>query len=742
MVGVSRRQFIAGVGATLLAKTSSTRARRTRTGPVPSDVALSWPSYRNGGRNTGATGDDVQIPTPLAEEWSVRGDFAGPVAGYGYVFLSTRTGEVQAVDPLSGRPHWTASVDNLIAATPAVGAAHLFVPTTGGRVSAIGVDSRSVRWTVEHGGSIGVPPVVGDEAVYVAAHDGSVLALDRSTGRVLWVVSLDDGVRTAPAAVGDTVYIAGESTLYAVRDGTVVWDRPLMSDVETGVVVQNDQVLVGLTDSGLQAVDRREGTTRWTTGLVGDIAGAPAVTDNNVFAATENGRVQALWADGDPTWSQQYAGSLTGPPVAGDGFIWVLTPGGQLKKVGVGNGSTAWSTTGLGESVGFVAGRGAIVVQGDSSVTALFHPTALEARRGLRRLSSRISGADPAVDLSEARSLLSRSASQFTKNNYRQAADLAEQGVGSIESQLDSRHAAGGTIEDLSRSIEQARNDPVPPDSCSGDGLTFDGLDVGRSDSLLSDAREEYEAGNYAAANRTATEGLAALDTVEDRAESAREAIDSLGNRLTARGTAKSSRATQALSDACSEYARGEYRAAVDRAEEGGRRLAAAETRATEASSRIGTLDEEIAAAESRDLKVPTAREHLALARDRYEEGNYTGAKSVATTGLDALGETRTESKRARELMEKVEATDHPRALEGVANVFGRNDLLRRAETAYAEGRYGRAVELARRARGREAGVTWGFGLLTFGGVGSYLVHRRRGGQALFDVVVELVHED
>lgn len=743
MVRLSRRQFVAGVGATVLARTGgSTPARPIRATPVPPDVRLSWPSYRNGPRNTGAIGGGVEVPTPVSEEWSVRGDFTGPVVGGGYVFLSTPSGDVRAVDPISGRTRWRVSVDNRVAAAPSAGPSQLFVPMLGGQISAIGFDRRDVQWSVEFGEPIDVPPVVAGDHLYVATLDGSVIALDRNTGRMRWQGTLDDGVRTMPAVVGDTVYAAARNTLYAFRDGSVVWELPVEHDVETAVVVQGDQLVVGLAGGRLQTVDRERGTPEWTVALSGDIAGAPAVTDDNIFATTRNGWVQAFWSDGDSIWAESHANGFASPPTLVGDFLWVVTAGGRLAKLGVGAGSATWSTTGLGRSIGLLAGHGVVILEGNDSVSALFHPTSLEARRTIRRLSSRISGADPAVDLGEARDLLSRSASAFTANDYRQSADLAEQGIGSIDSQLDARRTASSTIEDLSRRIDQATSSPRAPDSCSGDELTFDGLDVGESDSSLSDARAEYDAGDYAAANRTATTGLEEFEAVTERATSAREAIDSLGGTLAASETAKSPKAEQGLADACAEYAAGNYGRALTLAEEGRQQLEDAEVRAGDASTQISELEAEIAAATSDDLKIPTARERLSLAQDRYDAGNYTGARAVATAGLEAVAETRTKAERARDLMDKVEAADHPETLEEAANVFGRNDLLQRAEAAYAEGRYSEAIALARKAREWESRVTWGFGVLSFGSVGAYLAHRRRGGAGLFDTLVGLVHED
>lgn len=743
MVRLSRRHFTAGVGAALLAGPAGSAATSAGTeASVPESVHVSWPAHRHDARNTGRAGGGVDVSTPLSEAWSVRGDFVGAVVGGGSVFLPTADGTVRAVDPVSGRTRWRTSLENRVAARPALGPERLFVPTLGGRLAAVHVGERSVEWTLDRGEPIDAAPTVAGDAVYVSTLDGTVLAVSRESGEVRWEVSLDGAVRTTPAVVDGTVYVATGSTVFAVRDGTVEWDLPQDADVETSPVVHGDRLLVGLAGGTLVAFDRSDATTLWSATTTGALAGPPAVTDQAVFATTTDGWVHAFWSDGEPIWAKTHGNEFAAPPVGAGGFLWVVTTGERLARVGTGAGSASYSKDRVGGATGLLAGRGMVVVEGEESVAGLFNPAALDARRALRGLASNVSSAGSDIELSEARDFMSRSAAAYRANQFRRAADLAESGLDRIDAQRKQRREAEETIEELSRRIDRSRREATPPESCDSDGWLFGGLPLDGPAGLLDDAREEYDAGNYDTANQTASSGITILEATKERAARAREEIDALGNRLSAPGAAQSDRAEQSLSAACTAYADGDYRKARSTAEEGRSRLEAAEERAAEASTAMQQLREDVAAAEGDDLHVPRAREQLSLAEDRYAAGNYTGATAAAADGRAAVEETRTEARRARELMDRVERANHPEPLEGFANLVGRDDLLARAEAAYDEGRYEDAVSLAGRASRRESVVTGSFGVATFLGVGAYLEHRRRGGTPLVDLVVDRFHEE
>lgn len=150
------------------------------------------------------------------------------------------------------------------------------------------------------------PPVVSEAGVLVGAADGLAVH-DPTDGRRLRTLAAVDGrVRVAPAVADGTAYVATGQALTAVSldDGSREWRAEVSVATDTGVAVGGETVVAATTEvpdgsaPGVVALDRSNGTTRWTHPIEGFdvvVSTPPTVADGAVFyASNESTGVVAL----------------------------------------------------------------------------------------------------------------------------------------------------------------------------------------------------------------------------------------------------------------------------------------------------------------------------------------------------------------------------------------------------------------------------------------------------------------
>ncbi len=258
---------------------------------------------------------------------------------------------------------WPLAVAGAVqAASPPGAAAHAW-PLHGGdagetryspldRIDVGNVDRLTVAWSWElprAGARLETTPIVVDGVLYGTGAMSIVFALDARTGRELWVwdPQIPDRDQGGP--------------------------RACCGNVNRGVAVHDDNVLVGLLDGRLVALDRRTGAVRWSVqttppGEDYTVTGAPRVVGDLVVIGTGGaeygvrGYVTAYdvntgaqaWrtftVPGDPALGfeseamRRAAETWTGTwwRVGGGGTVWdgmAWDPGLNLLYIGTGNGS-------------------------------------------------------------------------------------------------------------------------------------------------------------------------------------------------------------------------------------------------------------------------------------------------------------------------------------------------------------------------------------------------------------------
>jgi len=252
------------------------------------------------------------IEPGVGVRWSVPTGlhiWAAPAFDDERVFAASFDRCLYALDPGTGRRHWSRDLGNFLASTPAVVGPHVVVGTLGGEVVAVERRTGRVAWRTELGGPVYASVAASADTLYVGAADGAVHALDARTGAMRWSRQLSGCIRGSAAVVGDQVLVPD-------GDGRVVcldtWGARLWSY-----------------DTRVERPDAR------MTNLNASIA----VGRHGIATASANGDVIYLpWglAEGTP-------GLTLGEPPRQDGVsLWPLAAGGSpADQVEIGPGDVA-----------------------------------------------------------------------------------------------------------------------------------------------------------------------------------------------------------------------------------------------------------------------------------------------------------------------------------------------------------------------------------------------------------------
>lgn len=197
---------------------------------------------------------------------------------------------------------------------------------------AIDAATGDIDWRADTGGErLTSPAAMADGVVFTNRVDGVVSAFD-ADGERRWQYQTETETRS-PTVDDDTVFVATSTDpgrrgrLFALNqsNGTVRWDVDTPSPKRgTRPVVDADTVYLGCSgrDHGtLVALDRTDGTERWSFTDENSTVYEPAVTDDAVYAGSNDDHIYAFSRDGTLRWNIE-TGSTVGTVVADETSLY------------------------------------------------------------------------------------------------------------------------------------------------------------------------------------------------------------------------------------------------------------------------------------------------------------------------------------------------------------------------------------------------------------------------------------
>jgi outer membrane protein assembly factor BamB len=287
-----------------------------------------------------------------------RGCNATPAVAYGRVYAAS-SDRTAAHDARTGTLRWRFGSSGGSACdsgkTPTASSGRIFIITdsTSTTVEARDAASGKLLWRqvkcvpLPSGctlASMSAPTAVADGVVYVVNYIGAVIAYSADSGQLLWAKQVaPDGttINAAPVVEGDVIYISAHNgRLYALNraNGSVRWSAPTGKYNHSTPALADGILYVGSDGEGITAIDANTGAVRWRHSALGSVRTSPAVANGVVYLGAADGKLYALDArSGAVLHSRQVApvGQLFSPsPAVADGVVYVST-GERLFAFGI-----------------------------------------------------------------------------------------------------------------------------------------------------------------------------------------------------------------------------------------------------------------------------------------------------------------------------------------------------------------------------------------------------------------------
>lgn len=234
------------------------------------------------------------------------------------------TGNLYAVDPVSGKQKWKESIGSgAILSPPAVANGTAFAGTSGGqgsaRLAAVDVKSGGIVWNIEVPGDVEAAPVVLGDWVWVMASDGCLRAFTSAKGeqkKRLDVLHLSRGTR---AEITGLVHRKG--VLYAttsmgvgavdVNRVEVLWGKENEYEFPYPAAVSEEAVFCARGDGEVRAFDAKTGSLLWNSDQCGVCNSQPQVVGGIVMFGSQGGFLFGIdTQSGKEKWSRSFPGAI------------------------------------------------------------------------------------------------------------------------------------------------------------------------------------------------------------------------------------------------------------------------------------------------------------------------------------------------------------------------------------------------------------------------------------------------
>lgn len=234
--------------------------------------------------------------------------------------------------------------------------------------------SMAVRtaWKLDIGKAKGYQfsPALSGNTLVVAAADGAIARVDAATGKQLWRVKADSELSAGVGTDGNLIVVGAEKGILMGynMDGKLLWKTQLSSEILSVPVVSQGIVVARSIDNRIVGVDATDGSKKWTVQKVAPpltLRNAPGmiVAGTDVIVAQPGGKLSALIiATGAPRWDVEVGISrgatelervtdIGGAPVLFENEVCAASYQGRVGCFDLVTGSARW-TRDLSSSVG------------------------------------------------------------------------------------------------------------------------------------------------------------------------------------------------------------------------------------------------------------------------------------------------------------------------------------------------------------------------------------------------------
>ncbi len=327
----------------------------------------------------------VKPPLELAWKYNAAAGFGpgSPLILGDYAVISTRKGEVHAVNVKTGDRKGVTRFGEAVEGTPVIGEGMLYVPIAWGRraLRAFSLPEGKSKWEAKH------PPVEAglllmEDRLFAVDVESTARAYDASTGEIMWeqALSARASVQAAPLAVsGDEILViddAGRAAKLAVVDGSVLWQSDLGSPIYETPALHNGKVYAATTRGRFIAFGAQDGSIVWDFALPDTTVrfASPAIAEDMVIFGASDGKLRALDVQtGELEWTFDAVDVLASPPLITNETLYVASMGNNLYALDPATGEVLWQQEMEGRvKSGMAAGDGYLIVLAEPNMVYLF----------------------------------------------------------------------------------------------------------------------------------------------------------------------------------------------------------------------------------------------------------------------------------------------------------------------------------------------------------------------------------
>src|SRR5688500_8828101 len=190
-----------------------------------------------------------------------------------------------------------------VAFNPTIANGLALVPDTTGNLHALDLVTGKPKWTYTTEGAFETTPLVLNGKIYLGDLDGLLHCIDFSTGQKTWAFDSEASIHSSPNVTpdGKTIIFGNDAAqVFGVSadGGKKLWEGKSGDRVNACPAVGFGAALFTGCDAKLLAIDIATGNEKFATDVGGLAPGSPAVLDDRIIVGTGEGFVVAVSPDG------------------------------------------------------------------------------------------------------------------------------------------------------------------------------------------------------------------------------------------------------------------------------------------------------------------------------------------------------------------------------------------------------------------------------------------------------------
>lgn len=248
------------------------------------------------------------------------------------------------------------------------------VPTFNKRLYFLNPANGSERTSLVVESAIGSAAALAGELLYFAEEAGGdkITCFNLISGKKIWSIELLDP-QSAPILSGEQLFISGrDGKIYNINrwTGELIWTHESHAQIYAAPAMDSTMVVFGTDQGDIVALNRNDGTRRWSFHTGGAIFAQPLLTDR-LYCGSADGTMYALDLNsGGLIWKYETTAAIHTTPVQVNDRVLF---GGDDKLVyclGAGDGNVVWSyqTSGIVQSSPIAMGNTFVVANSAGTV--------------------------------------------------------------------------------------------------------------------------------------------------------------------------------------------------------------------------------------------------------------------------------------------------------------------------------------------------------------------------------------